>query len=47
MPAATPIQTLLVADAAMKPVTAPASIIPSMPRFKTPDFSATSSPSAA
>ena len=32
---------------AQKPITAPTSIIPSTPRFRTPDRSASSSPSAA
>ena len=35
------------AEVTAKPVTAPISIIPSTPRFSTPDFSTTSSPSAA
>ena len=35
------------AEVTAKPVTAPISIIPSTPRLRTPDFSTTSSPSAA
>ena len=33
--------------AIMKPMTAPVIIIPSTPRFRTPDFSTTASPMAA
>ena len=36
-----------VLTAIMKPMTAPVIIIPSTPRFKTPDFSTTASPMAA
>lgn len=38
---------LPVTEAAIKPATAPTSIIPSTPRFNTPDFLVTNSPSAA
>ena len=36
-----------VSSVAAKPAMAPTIIIPSTPRFRTPDFSTTSSPSAA
>ena len=47
MPASTPSHGDLVVAATMNATTAPTSIIPSTPRFSTPDFSVTSSPSAA
>ena len=46
MPATTPSHGDLVVAATMNATTAPTSIIPSTPRFSTPDFSVTSSPSA-
>ena len=42
-----PIYASPVTVAPMKPNTAPTSIMPSTPRFRTPDFSHTSSPVAA
>ena len=47
MPAAMPSHGEPLFDATMNATTAPTSIIPSTPRFSTPDFSVTSSPSAA
>src|SRR6476659_9661004 len=46
-PAATPSHGEWVCAATMNDAIAPTSIIPSTPRFSTPDFSTTSSPSAA
>ena len=46
-PATMPIAELPVIVAVAKAVTAPVIIIPSTPRLRTPDFSVTSSPSAA
>ena len=42
-----PYMGISVFTAKMKPMTAPVIIIPSTPRFKTPDFSTTASPIAA
>jgi hypothetical protein len=47
MPAPTPSQGDFVVAATMNAITAPTSIMHSTPRFRTPDFSVTSSPSAA
>ena len=46
-PATIPSAQLPVVNVAINAHTAPTSIMPSTPRFKTPDFSATSSPVAA